>query len=214
MSSFKLVIGNKNYSSWSLRAWIAAKHTGVDFEEILIPLFQADSKPQLLKHSSSGRAPVLDHDGFVVWDSLAIGEYLAELFPNKHFWPKDSHARAWARSIVAEMHSGFIPLRKAFRMDLKRVNQPTNAPEEALKDVARIQDIWEQSRIQFGKSGPYLMGEYSLADMFYAPVVTRFVSYGIKVSPLCQEYINTMITHPHMQEWQTEAVKEPWVITW
>ncbi|MBL0319930.1 MAG: glutathione S-transferase family protein [Alphaproteobacteria bacterium] len=214
MSSLKLVIGNKNYSSWSLRAWLAAKHAEVPFEENLIPLFQADSKAKLIQHSASGRAPVLVHNGFVIWDSLAISEYLAELFPERHFWPRDSFARAWARSIVAEMHSGFIPLRKAFRMDLKRVSQPVDAPEEALKDVARIQDIWEQSRQQYGQSGPFLMGEYSLADMFYAPVVTRFVSYGISLSPICLAYIDTMIAHPHMQEWHQEAVKEPWVITW
>lgn len=214
MSRFKLVIGNKNYSSWSLRAWLMMKHADIPFEEIIIPLQQAETKKLIEQHSPTGRVPVIFHDDWLVWDSLSIGEYLAEIFPDKHFWPADLQARSWARSIVSEMHSGFVPMRKACRMDLKRINKPTNAPAEALHDIARIQNIWEETYERYGQNGSYLMGEYSLVDMFFAPVVTRFVSYGIPTSELCRNYINTMVNHPHMQEWTEAALKENWVMTW
>jgi glutathione S-transferase len=204
-----LVIGNRNYSSWSLRPWLALAHTGAEFEEIVIPLSQPNTAEEIRRHSPTGRVPVLKDGDVVVWDSLAICEYLHEKFPKAKLWPQHTAARALARSVVAEMHSGFVPLRTLMPMNirLRRHKEPTPDVE---RDIARIVAIWADLRNRFGRSGPYLFGEFSIADCFYAPIAARFVTYGVKVTGAANEYLGTLLAHPAMQDWMDKARKEPW----
>jgi glutathione S-transferase len=208
-----LVVGNKNYSSWSLRPWLAMRQAGIAFDEVVIPLYRAESKAALLAHSPAGKVPVLRHDGRTVWDSLAIMEYLAETFPAARIWPEDAAARALARSVSAEMHAGFAALRAGMSMNLRErlPGQGRNAAVDA--DIARITAIWRDCRARFGDGGPFLFGAFTAADAMYAPVATRFRTYGVDLDPTCRAYADAVLALPAFLEWQAAAQAEPWVIT-
>ncbi|MBB1517801.1 glutathione S-transferase family protein [Aquipseudomonas guryensis] len=206
--SLTLVIGNKNYSSWSLRAWLALELAGVDYDEQLVQLYGADSRRQLLQHSPTGKVPVLKCEDGVIWDSLAIAEYLAERFPEAHLWPRGSAARAFARSVCAEMHSGFVPLRSHLPMNLRR-NQPlAELPAEAAADIARVCTLWQECRQRFGQDGPYLFGHASIADAFFAPVAARLRSYQVALPAEAEAYVNTIYQWPAFQRWYRAGLQE------
>ncbi len=174
MSEFTLVIGNKNYSSWSLRPWLAMKMAGVTFEEIVIPLRRPDTAAAIARHSPAGKVPVLKHGARVVWESIAILEYLAEMLPNERLWPADVAARAHARAVSAEMHAGFQALRSHMPMNVRASKAGRGMNGDVGKDIARINAIWRDCRGQFGSEGPFLFGRFCNADAMWAPVVTRF----------------------------------------
>lgn len=207
----QLIIGSKAWSSWSLRAWLMVKASGWSFEEIFVALRQPDTKAQILRWSPSGKIPCLIDEGLVIWDSLAIAEYVAEAVPS--LWPQDRAARARARSVSAEMHSGFVALRTHMPMDAgAALSGQTLAPEaeDAVRaDIARITRIWADCRQQFGADGPFLFGQYSLADMMFAPVAFRFESYGVLLEDAAAtRYLHTLLAHPHMQAWKQAALAE------
>jgi glutathione S-transferase len=212
MAGLFLLIGNRKYSSWSLRPWIVLKQAGLTFEEKLVRLHQPDTTAKIKKYSPSGKVPFLKHGKVEVWESLAICEYLAEAFPKAGLWPKDKAARARARAVANEMHGGFADLRRYLPMDVnRRIDEPARAA--AVKgEIDRIAEIWSQCRRKFGKDGPFLFGKFSIADGMYAPVVTRFVTYGVKLPPVAAAYVKTMINLPAMQEWIAAADKESWLI--
>ncbi len=207
-----LVIGNKNYSSWSLRPWLAMQQAGIAFKEILVPLDQPDTQARIAAWSPAGRVPVLIHNDLHIWDSLAIAEYLAEVFPDKGLWPRDAGARARARSIVAEMHSGFAALRKAMPMNCRAHLPGLGATADAMRDIARIIDIWTRCRAEFGAGGEFLFGQFSNADAFFAPVTSRFLTYGVKLPPCADNYVQAVQQLPAMQAWVSAARVEPWVL--
>jgi glutathione S-transferase len=211
--TLKLVIGNKNYSSWSMRPWLAMRAANIGFEEIFIPLYtdMAD-KERILSFSRSGKVPALIDGDITVWDSLAIIEYLAERFPEAALWPEDRAQRAHARSISAEMHSGFLPLRNECGMNLHRPIRAINLSADAQANVARIQQIWIECRERYGKHGPFLFGAFSAVDAMYAPVVHRFRTYAIPVAPQAQAYMETMMALPAFAEWTREGLAETLVI--
>lgn len=206
----KLIIANKTYSSWSLRAWLMLKASGHTFEEISILLRQPDTHSQILRWSPSGKVPCLIDSGIAVWDSLAIAEYLAEESPP--LWPLDGAARAIARSVSAEMHSGFQALRNQMPMNLRRAAPLASHSPELAADIRRIEQIWNESRAQHGSHGRFLFGSYSIADMMFAPVCFRFDSYDVRLHGAAQDYLQTMLAHPHMQEWKEAAADETSVI--
>jgi glutathione S-transferase len=210
MSDLTLVIGNKSSSSWSLRPWLALKHIVVPFKEILIPLRQPETKAEILRHSPAGRVPVLLDGEAVVWDSLAICEYLAETWPEANLWPADRGARLLARSISAEMHSGFVELRKNMPMDVTEKHPGEGRTPEVLADIARITQLWRDARARFGADGPFLFGAFSIADAMYAPVCTRFDTYGVELDEVSQAYVNTILGLPAMREWYAAGAAEPW----
>jgi glutathione S-transferase len=197
----KLIIGNKNFSSWSLRGWLMVRHVELDVEEILIKLRLPDSKKNILKHSPSGKVPTLHHNNLIIWDSLAIGEYLAELYPDKHLWPKNQKERAHARAIVAEMHAGFQALRNDYPMDISARITTVPMTEDLNKDIQRVLEIWSSCLKK--SNGQFLFGDWSLADMFYAPVVSRFITYGVQVPENISLYMEIVMSHPHLLEWNT-----------
>ncbi len=208
MAGLTIVIGNKNHSSWSLRGWLAIKLSGAAFEEILIPLRREDSKRRILEHSPSGLVPLLKVDGLRIWDSLGIAEYLAERYPEAGLWPADPAARAVARSACAEMHSGFAALRRHMPMDIsRRFPGEGNAPGVA-EDIERITALWRDCRERFGAAGDFLFGDVCLADAFYAPVVTRFVTYEVVLEPLAAAYRDAVLAWPALREWTAAAAKE------
>jgi len=211
--TLKLVIGNKNYSSWSMRPWLAMRASHIAFEEVFIPLYtdKAD-KDRILSFTHSGKVPVLVDGGITVWDSLAIIEYLAERFPEARLWPADRTARAHARSISAEMHSGFMPLRNECGMNLHRPVGAVTLSADAQANVARVQEIWSDCRTRYGGSGPFLFGAFTAADAMYAPVVHRFRTYAIKVTPQVQAYMETMMALPAFAEWTKAGLAETLVI--
>jgi glutathione S-transferase len=208
----QLVIANKAYSSWSLRPWLALTVAGIPFEELVIPLRQADTASRILAHSPSGKVPCLIDGGTVVWESLAILEHLAERFPDQQLWPADRAARAHARAIAAEMHAGFMALRQACPMDVTRRFAPRERGPEVAADAARIGAIWREARQRFGAGGPFLYGAFSAADAMYAPVATRFWSYGIPLDAVAQAYVDAILALPAFKSWQASALAEPWVI--
>jgi glutathione S-transferase len=211
MAPLTLVIGNKNYSSWSLRAWLFMKHVGVEFQEILVALDTADTRDQLDRYGPSGRVPVLRQGKLCVWDSLAICEYVEEL--SGKGWPQAREARAVARSVCAEMHSGFTTLRSLWPMNARARNRRTAVTAALEADVERIDEIWNDCRVRFGKDdGPWLCGEYSVADAMYAPVVLRFNTYGAHVSQTARWYMATVLEDAALQEWLQAAKQEPWTI--
>ena len=204
----KLVIGNKNYSSWSLRPWLLMRVLDLPFDEQLVPLYAPGSKPELLLRSPTGKVPAL-HDGdLVIWDSLAITEYLAEQFPGVAVWPADSDARAIARCVAAEMHSGFSALRTHMPMNCRASLPGKGQTPEVLADIARICELWLDCRSRFSRGGPFLFGAFSAADAFYAPVVTRFVTYGVSLPTICREYVDALRALPAMVEWVAAGVAE------
>jgi glutathione S-transferase len=202
----KLIIGDKNYSSWSLRPWIAARQAGIPFEEISIPLRRTTTKAEILKYSPTGKVPCLIDGDTVVWESLSICEYLAESAPT--LWPSDKQARAEARSIVAEMHAGFTALRQEMSLDV-RASLPFLPPSvEVQADVARIVSIWEDCRTRHGHEGPFLFGQFTNADAMYAPIVFRFLTYHVELPESSRQWVDTMAALPAMQEWREMAVAE------
>ena len=212
MSKLQLVIGNKNYSSWSLRPWMALTMAGIPFRETVIPLDTPETAPLIAQHSGAGRVPVLHHGRQTVWDSLAIMEYLAELFPEKHLWPKPLAARAIARAVANEMHAGFGALRSACPMNLRRPRRPIPMSAEVLTDVARIEHIWRGCRAKFGKGGKFLFGRFSIADAMYAPVASRFDTYAVEVAEDTRAYMNTIMNTEAFAAWREAALKESWVV--
>ena len=212
----KLIIGNKNYSSWSLRGWLAAKQAGLHFDEITIPMYgeawdaaKGDTGEIAPSH---GRVPVLWDGDAVVWDSLAILEYLADKVGRDRFWPKADDARAMARSMVAEMHSSFAALRTQCGMNIRRRHDHFELEPETRADVVRILTLWAEARARFGKGGPFLFGTFCAADIFYAPVVSRFLTYGIPVPGFAMSYMEAVWEHEWLQSWVAAAEGEQWVI--
>jgi glutathione S-transferase len=212
MTTCTLVIGNRNYSSWSLRGWLAASLSGIAFETELVRLSEPGSHAALLGHSPAGRVPVLKHGDRVIWDSLAIVEYLAELCPDAGLWPADADARATARSITAEMHAGFAALRANMPMNLRKALPGKGRGPGVAEDIARIGAIWRDARGQFGQDGPFLFGRYCAADAMYTPVASRFRTYGVELDPTCQAYTDAVLSWPAFLTWQTAALEEPWII--
>jgi glutathione S-transferase len=211
--SLKLIIGNKNYSSWSMRPWVALKATGIAFEEVVIPIYNGpEDKQRIVDVSPSGKVPALIDGDITVWDSLAIIEYLAERFPTAKLWPDDVAARAHARSVSAEMHSGFMALRNECGMNLHRPVGAKTLSSDAQANIARIQEIWADCRARYGKAGPYLFGGFSGADAMYAPVVHRLRLYAIPVTRQTQAYMDTMMALPAFRQWTDEALAETLVI--
>lgn len=211
--TLKLVIGNKNYSSWSMRPWLAARASNIPFDEVFIPLYTGDAdKQRILSFTRSGKVPVLLDGDVTVWDSLAIIEYLAERFPEARLWPQDTARRAHARSISAEMHSGFAALRNECGMNLHRPVQAIALSNEARSDIARVQQIWSECRERYGTFGPFLFGAFSGADAMFAPVVHRFRTYAVAVAPDVQAYMDTMMLLPAFQEWTRAALAETHII--
>ncbi|MDG9929916.1 MULTISPECIES: glutathione S-transferase family protein [unclassified Pseudomonas] len=204
----KLVIGDKNYSSWSLRGALALDLTGAPYEEIAVRLFQPDSRSQLLAHSPAGKVPVLLTEEGPVWDSLAIAEYLAERFPEAHLWPRGQYARALARSVCAEMHSGFVALRSHMSMDLARDQALAGIPAEAQADIDRVSRLWADCRQRFGQDGPFLFGHASIADAFFAPVAARLRSYRVALPDEAAAYVETIYQWPAFQRWYQAALQE------
>ncbi len=208
-----LVIGNKNYSSWSMRPWLALRANNIAFEEVFIPLYTGDAdKKRILGFTRSGKVPALIDGDVTIWDSLAIIEYLAEMFPEARLWPEDRARRAHARSISAEMHSGFMALRNECGMNLHRPVGAIALSADARANVARIEQIWNECRERYGKSGPFLFGTFGSADAMFAPVVHRFRSYAIEVTPEAQDYMDTMMALPAFQEWTRAGLAETIVI--
>ena len=212
MSTLTLIIGNKNYSSWSLRAWLALKWTGEPFEEVVIPLSRPETAAAIRSHSGAGKVPVLKDGDLAVWDSLAICEYLAEKFPNAALWPAASGARAVARSASAEMHSGFTRLRSQMPMNVRAKLPGKGLGPGVAEDIARIAGLWESCLERFGSDGGFLGGAFSVADCMFAPVVSRFCTYGVALSEPCQAYADRVWNLAAMQEWAAAARDEPFTI--
>lgn len=211
--TLSLLIGNKAYSSWSLRPWLLLKQFGVAFEEKLVPLYGPESKARLLAFSPAGKVPALRCDDVVVWDSLAIIEFLAERFPDLAIWPSDPAARALARSLAAEMHSGFAALRSEFPTNFRRAPRSIGAPSPAAAaDIARIDAAWRDARARFGAQGPFLLGAFSAGDAMFAPVVCRFSTYVLDVSTEAQDYMRAIEALPAYREWVDAGREEPWTL--
>jgi glutathione S-transferase len=211
--TLKLVIGNKNYSSWSMRPWLALRANHIPFEEIFVSLYSGEAdKRKILGFTRSGKVPVLIDGDVTVWDSLAIIEYIAERFPEARLWPEQTSHRAHARSIAAEMHSGFAALRNECGMNLHRPVQAIELSAEARANIARVQEIWDECRARYGQSGPFLFGDFTAADAMFAPVVHRFRTYAVAVTPEAQRYMDAMMAHPAFQEWTRDGLAETIVI--
>jgi len=212
VAEFTLYIGNKNYSSWSLRAWLVLRQAGIRFDEVVIPLYRPESKPAILRHSPSGRVPCLRHGETTVWDSLAIAEYVADLTPEARLWPDDPVARAVARGVSAEMHAGFTALRQTMPMNLRAAHPGKGMTPAVRDDVNRITALWRDCRRRFAGAQPYLFGGRTIADAMYAPVVARFAIYGVVLDDDARDYVSLMLDQPEIQEWTEAAKQEPWII--
>ncbi len=210
--SLKLILGNKNYSSWSLRPWIAMRHAGIDFEEEVIPLYEPGSAGRIAVYSPAGKVPILLDGDIAIWDSLAILEYVAEKFPKAQLWPADPQARAHARAVSAEMHAGFVNLRRHCPMNMRRESRKHELTAEVAADVRRIERIWTDCRAQFADGGPFLFGAFGAADAMYAPVVSRFASYAIGVGAAAEAYMASVMALPAWIEWRNAGVAESWVM--
>jgi glutathione S-transferase len=212
----KLIIGNKNYSSWSLRGWLALKQSGLAFEELTVNIAGEDWEEAKRQwgdiQPSSGKVPVLWDGDVVIWDSLAIVEYLADKVGRDRFWPKDDAARGMARSMVAEMHSSYLPLRRGMPMNIRRRFEGMDFSEEVQINIVRILTLWAEARARFGSGGPFLFGTFCAADIFYAPIVSRFTTYGVHVPGFAETYMQALWEHEWMQAWIKAAEDEQWVI--
>ena len=208
----KLIIGNKNYSSWSLRPWIALKVAGIAFEEEVISLDAKDFKARVSKVSGTGKVPALADGNVHVWESLAILEYLAEKYPFARLWPADPAARALARAIASEMHAGFVPLRRHLPMNMRRPVMPRQLTPEAQANVRRIEAIWTDCRTRYGTDSAFLFGSFGAADAMYAPVVARFHTYAVEVGAVARAYMDAVMALPAWGEWRAAALMEPWVL--
>jgi glutathione S-transferase len=211
----KLIIGNKAYSSWSLRGWLAVKHSGLPFEEITVPMFDEDWNRRREGDEfapSGGKVPILWDDNTVIWDSLAIIEWLADKTDRTRFWPKDEAARGMARSMAAEMHSSYQNLRRDHSMNVRKQFPTRELSEDVRHEVIRILELWAEARARHGKGGPYLFGTFGAVDIMFAPVVTRFATYSIPVPRFAATYMAAILDHPWMREWIEAAQEEPWII--
>ncbi len=211
----KLIMGNKAYSSWSLRGWLACKQSGLPFEEMVVPMYDADWEKRRAGDEfapSSGKVPILWDGDAVVWDSLAIVEYLSDKAGRAKFWPDDDAARAMARSMAAEMHSSFAALRRKHSMNVRQVFPAAMPDEDVRGDLLRIMELWAQARARFGGAGDFLFGDFGAADIMYAPVVTRIVTYQLPIARFAAPYIDAVLRHPFMQDWIAGAQEEEWVI--
>ena len=212
---FKLIIGNRAYSSWSMRGWLACKHSGEQFEEYVVPLFDAEWEKRREGDEfapSLGKVPILWDGDIVVWDSLAIIEFLADRFGSALYWPEDEGARAVARSMSAEMHSGFSNLRRELPMNVRKSFPAQEVSGPVREEIDRILQLWAQARARWGGTGDYLFGEWCAADMMYAPVVTRLITYSVAVPNFAGVYMKNVLQHPDVAEWIDKAQDEPWVI--
>ena len=208
MADIAIVIGNKNTSSWSLRGWLALKATGAAFEEINVRLSRPETKAEILRHGGGPTVPILKHKGTVVWETLAICEFLAESYPAARLWPEDAAARALARSVAAEMHAGFAALRANMPMDMRARKPGTGLADGVQANIDRISAIWRQCRERYGEGGPYLFGGFSAADAMFAPVVSRFVTYAPRLDAVSAAYRDALWRWPAMQEWYEGARRE------
>ncbi|MGB3470724.1 MAG: glutathione S-transferase family protein [Erythrobacter sp.] len=212
----KLILGNKNYSSWSLRGWLAAKQSGLHFEEITVPMkgeeWDRAKRDMGEMQPSSGKVPILWDGDAVIWDSLAILEYLADKVGRDRFWPKDDAARGMARAMVAEMHSSYMSLRSDMPMNVRKRVPLANVSDQTRADIVRILGLWAEARARHGSSGPFLFGTFGAADVFYAPVVSRFITYGIGVPGFAESYMQAVWEHDWMKEWIAASESEEWVI--
>ncbi len=209
MQSLILVIGNQNYSSWSLRPWLAMKHFGLEFTEVRIPLYIPGASEQIRRYSPAGKVPVLQHGTVTVWESLAILEYLAEIFPEHQWWPEDRTARAIARAVSAEMHASFQSLREQMPMNCRARFPGKGILDGVQQDIDRITTIWRTYRQQYGHKGDGLFGPFTIADAMFAPVVLRFRTYGVELDAVCQTYAEFVLALPAMQTWLQVAELEP-----
>ncbi len=212
MDTPTLIIGNRNYSSWSLRAWLALEATGLEFDEVVIPLGQDNTSEEILRWSPTARVPTFKDGEVLLWDSLAICEHLAEAFPEAGLWPADTCARATARSVVAEMHSGFVALRKHMPMNLRASYSGASREPGVDEDIARITAIWEECRRNYGAGGDLLFGQFTIADAFYAPIVSRFLTFGVSPGGIAGEYMDAVWALPAMQDWAEKARAEEWCV--
>jgi glutathione S-transferase len=211
----KLIIGNRAYSSWSMRGWLALRQSGEEFEEFVVPMFDADWEKRREGDEfapSLGKVPILWDGECVVWDSLAIIEFLADRVGREVFWPEEDSARGMARSMAAEMHSGFAHLRRELPMNVRKSYPPKELSDEVREEIDRILELWAQARARFGGTGEFLFGDYCATDIMYAPVVTRFITYGVPVPPFAALYMKSVLSHPHVSDWIDQAQDEPWVI--
>ena len=210
MAQYTLVIGNKSYSSWSLRPWLAMRQAGIPFVEVRIALYQDDHRSKIEKYSHAGKVPILVAGNITVWDSLAICEYLAERHPDRHLWPADIATRAHARAISAEMHAGFAALRSNMGMNVRRTFPGIGVTAEVKHDIARIDAMWDDCLRRYG--GPFLYGDFSIADAMYAPVATRFKTYAVALSAGASGYVEMLLKLPAMTEWYAAAHAESEVL--
>lgn len=211
----KLIIGNKAYSSWSLRGWLACKQSGLPFEEVVVPLYDQDWEKRREGAEfapSSGKVPILWDGDAVVWDSLAIVEYLNDKTGGTRFWPQDMAARAMARSMAAEMHASFAALRNKHGMNVRQVFAARAPDEDVVQELARLVELWAEARARYGAGGDFLFGEFGAADIMFAPVATRIVTYSLPVPRFAQAYVLALVQHPFMQDWIAAAQEEDWVI--
>src|ERR1700722_10899627 len=205
-----LTIGNKNYSSWSFRPWIALKVLGIPFEETVIPIYYPGSREKFLALSPGGKVPILQDGTVTVWESLAILEYVAETHPE--LWPRDAAARAHARAIASEMHAGFVPLRRQCPMNMWRPVKKLALSAETAANVLRIDAMWSDCRARFGAGGSFLFGQFTAADAMYAPLVSRFHTYAVEVGAASAAYMQAVVALPAWQEWYAAALKEEWLL--
>lgn len=212
MPALRLIIGNKNYSSWSLRPWLAMRQAGIDFEETVVQLY-APGETDLFDHSPAGKVPVLMSGDTRIWDSIAILEYLAEQYPDKGLWPDDVTARAHARAISAEMHSSFVALRATLPMNVRRPRGKVPYDQGVRRDIVRIEQIWREARANYANGGgPFLFGNFTIADAMFAPVVTRFDTYEVDVMPESRAYMDAVLALRAFADWKRAAEAESWVI--
>jgi glutathione S-transferase len=207
-----LIIGNKNYSSWSLRAYMALAQPGIPFEEQLIHFGDPKFKEKVGRYSKAGLVPVLKHNDIVVWESLAILEYIAEAWPKKQLWPKNKSARAFARSMCSEMLANFRALRNECPMNIRRAPKPLIFSDGVKEDISRIDELWSTARKAYGKGGPFLFGKFSLADAMFAPVASRIATYEIPVSKLAQNHVDALLSTHAFETWKQAALNEPWIV--
>ena len=211
----KLILGNRAYSSWSMRGWLAVKHSGEEFEELVVPIFDEAWEKRREGDEfapSLGKVPILWDGDCVVWDSLAIVEFLADRHGKETYWPQEESACGMARSMAAEMHSGFSNLRRDLPMNVRKTFPFKPLSEEVRNEIERILQLWAQARARFAGSGPFLFGDWCATDMMYAPVVTRFITYSVPLPPFAELYMKAVLSHPHVIEWIDKAQDEPWVI--
>ncbi|WP_159757484.1 glutathione S-transferase family protein [Sphingomonas sp. 8AM] len=211
----KLIIGNKAYSSWSLRGWLACRQSGLIFEEVVVPLYddEWDRRREGDEFApSSGKVPILWDGEAVVWDSLAIVDYLADKVGRAPFWPEDEAARAMARSMAAEMHASFAALRRKHTMNVRQIYPPVSPDDDVRADLTRIFELWAQARARFGSGGDFLFGDFGAADIMFAPVCTRIATYSLPAPRFAAAYVMAVLQHPFMQDWIAGAQEEEWVI--